>query len=112
MPKKRTPAKTKAETEERRVPLVWSFPDDLVSGYATNMLVQSGDNELYVSFFESPPPVLFTPDDAKSLESVKAECIARIVISPDRMPKFIEALQKQLDGFNLKKAAKKRAEAK
>jgi hypothetical protein len=87
--------------------MVWSFPDDLVSGYATNMLVQTGENELYVSFFEAPPPVLLAPEDVKSLESVKAECIARVVISPDRMPKFIEVLQKQLDAFNLKKAKKR-----
>ena len=87
--------------------MVWIFPEDLVSGYATNMLVQAGESELYVSFFEAPPPILLGPEDVKNLESVNAECIARIVISPDRLPKFIEVLQKQLDTFNLKKGGQK-----
>lgn len=107
MASKRTVTKAKASEKERQVPMVWSFPSDLVSGYATNMLVQTGESELYVSFFEAPPPVLFGPEDAKKLESVTAECIARLVISPDRVAKFIEVLQQQLNAFNEKKAGKK-----
>jgi hypothetical protein len=98
----------KAAAKERQIPVKWDFPEDLVSGYATNMVVQVGEHELFVSFFETPPPFVLTPQDAETLESVRAECIARIVIAPERMPKFIEVLQKQLDLFNeSKKAAAK-----
>jgi hypothetical protein len=107
MANKRTATKAKTPTKQRQIPMVWNFPVDLVSGYATNMLVQTGESELYVSFFEAPPPVLFGPEDAKKLESFTAECIARLVISPDRMAKFIEVLQQQLNAFNEKKKAKK-----
>ncbi len=100
---KKTPAKPAAQ--ERDIPLIWHIPEDLISGYATNMLVQIGDHELYVSFFETPPPILFGPKDVENLESVKAKCIARIVITPERMATFIELLQKQLDIFNEKKKA-------
>jgi hypothetical protein len=98
----------KAANPERTIPIVWDFPEDLVSGYATNMLVQVGEHELFVSFFETPPPLIFSPQDAEKLEGVRAECIARIVISPERLGKFIEVLQQQLETFNEnKKGAKK-----
>ena len=110
MPKKS--AKKAVLPDERQIPVNWTFPVDLVSGYATNMLVQSGESELYVSFFEVPPPVLFGPEDTKTLESVTAECIARIIISPDRLGKFIEVLQQQLKNFNQKKDNKQRSASK
>lgn len=105
MPKK-SANKAAAVRKNRPIPVNWTFPVDLVSGYATNMLVQSGESELYVSFFEVPPPILFGPEDSKNLESVNAECIARIIISPDRMGNFIEVLQQQLKNFNQKKVSK------
>ena len=84
--------------------MVWNFPDDLLSGYATNILVQTGEQELFISFFELQPPVLLTPEDATKLESVNAECIAKIIVTPERLTLFIEVLQKQLDAYNAKKA--------
>jgi hypothetical protein len=105
MTKKKPP--TKAKSKERVIPLIWNYPEDLISGYATNILVQNGEQELYVSFFEAQPPILLSPEDADKLESVKAECFARIIITPDRLAKFIEVLKKQLDVFNAKKAAEK-----
>jgi hypothetical protein len=105
MPKKLT---AKAANQEREIPIIWDYPEDLVSGYATNLLVQVGEHELFVSFFETPPPLLLAPRDVEKLENVRAECIARIVIAPERVPKFIEVLQRQLDLFNKnKKAAEK-----
>lgn len=97
-------AAKKKQTQERFVPTIWNFPDDLLSGYATNILVQLGDEELFVSFFELQHPVLLSPQDAKKLESVKAECIARIVVTPGRLSAFIDVLQKQLNIFKAKKA--------
>ncbi len=100
MPK--TP-KTKKKPQERNIPMVWKLPDDLLSGYATNMLVQTGEQELFISFFEIQHPVMLVPEDINKLESVNLECIAKIVITPERLATFIEVLQKQLAAFNEKK---------
>jgi hypothetical protein len=105
MPKKPT---NKLAAQEREIPLIWDIPEDLTSGYATNMLVQIGEHEFFVSFFEAQPPIIIKPQDVEKLESVRAECLARLVILPDRMEAFIEVLQKQLDIFK----ARKKAEAK
>lgn len=103
MPKART---KKKKPQDRVIPMVWDFPEDLWSGYATNILVQTGEEELYVSFFEARPPVILNKTDWEKVESVTAQCIARIVITPDRLAKFIDAMQQQLVAFNKKKAAK------
>jgi hypothetical protein len=96
-------ASAKKNTQERTVPTLWNIPDELLSGYATNILVQKGEEELYVSFFELRQPVLLTPEDAAKLESVTAECIARIVVTPKRLKAFVEVLQKQLESFESQK---------
>jgi len=83
--------------------VLWEIPEGLMSGYATNMLVQVSDQEFYLSFFEATPPIMFRPEDADKLEGVRAECIARIIVSPDRMAKFVDVMQQQLDTFNKKK---------
>jgi hypothetical protein len=112
MPKKPT---NKLAAQDRTIPLIWDIPEDLMSGYATNMLVQVGEHEFFISFFETPPPVLISPQDIEKLGSVTAECFARIVVAPERMQGFINVLQQQLDVYNKKKAElspKKKAEAK
>src|SRR4051812_37655618 len=99
----------KAIRIDREIPLVWNIPEEIMSGYATNMLVQAGEHEFFVSFFETPPPIIINPSDVEKLESVTAECIARVVISSERMESFIEVLQRQLDAFKeTKKANAKR----
>jgi hypothetical protein len=100
MPKPRTKKK-----KAREIPVIWNFPEELLSGYATNIIVQAGEQELYLSFFEARPPVLLSPEDVKKLESVTAEFIATIIVTPERLAKFIQVLQQQLEAFNKKKAA-------
>lgn len=95
---------SKPATQEREIPLAWNIPSDLRSGYATNMMVQVGEHEIFVSFFETTPPVIFKPADMEKVGSVTAECIARIVIAPDRMQAFIDVLQTQLGLYRKKKA--------
>jgi len=83
------------------IPIEWNISENIVARYATNMLVQSGENEFFVSFFESRPPLLLgTPEQiskqVNDLKSVKANCVAQIIISAEKMPSFIEALQTSL----------------
>lgn len=91
------------EPQERQIPIEWVFPEDLTSGYATNILVQIGQNEFFISFFEMSPPVIMNAADLDTIESVQAYCIARIIVTPDRLNEFIAVLQKQLNLYNEKK---------
>jgi len=89
------------QDSKREVTIEWHVPESIVNRYATNMVVQGTGEEFIISFFELLPPLLFgSPDDLEKLEnltSVRAECIARVTVSAERMPKFVQALQLQLE---------------
>jgi hypothetical protein len=88
------------QTEEREVPIEWIVPDSIVSQYATNMIIQHFEHEFILSFFETQPPLIIgipSKEQLESLKSVKSTCIARIVIAPERMQNFVNALQTNLE---------------
>lgn len=83
------------------LPLEWDVPEGIVARYATNMVVQRAENEFIISFFEVKPPlILGNPDQiaeqAKKLKSIRAICVAQIIVAADKMPSFVEALQKTI----------------
>jgi hypothetical protein len=83
------------------IPIEWDIPDNLVARYATNMVVQRLENEYLISFFEVKPPIILVePDEIESklkeLKSIRANCVAQIIISEDKMPSFVSALESNL----------------
>lgn len=99
-----TPKKTEKVKQVMTAPLKWVIPDYIITRFASNMLVQTIENEFKISFFEIKPPIRFKPSDPAPQE-VLAECVASVIVTPDRLPKFIEALQKHLDLYNSTKKA-------
>ena len=87
--------------DEPQLPIEWNVPDDIVARYVTNMVVQRAENEFIVSFFEIRPPLLLgNPDEiiekVKKMDSIRANCVAQIIVAADRMPVFVEVLVKNL----------------
>jgi hypothetical protein len=96
-----TTKKKKAIEENSKHPLAeieWHFPENIISRFTTNMTVQRIENEFKVSFFELVRPIILDPNDPKwkSITSIRADCVASIIVTADRLPKFIEVLQEQL----------------
>jgi hypothetical protein len=90
--------------EGRKLPIEWYFPGDITSRYATNLVVQSTEHEFTISFFEIRQPILLgDPEDRKAqleqIKSIRAECVARIIVAGERMAEFVDVLQKRLDIF-------------
>lgn len=84
------------------LPIDWHFPENLQSRYANHMLVQFDEHEFHVSFFEAAPPILIgSPEELdrrlKELKSIRATCVARIVIPQGKMQDFITALQSSFE---------------
>lgn len=93
---------------EKGVPIEWHVPEEIVSQYANNMVVQHTDNEFIVSFFETLPPLIIgSPEDTRAqfdeVKEVRAKCLARIIIPPNKMKDFIQALNGNLAKFLSKK---------
>jgi len=106
----REPAETKERlmTENanpKALPLKWVVPEDLVSRYANNFTIQHTEYEFVISFFETfPPLVLGSPDERQAqleqLESVPAKCVARIVVSPERVQDLVQILAANLETYH------------
>ena len=99
---------TRHTMEEKLVPVEWHYPEELLSRYATNMIVQHSDHEFVIQFFEVLPPlVLGTPEEQKvqlgGIKSVRAECVARVIVAPERMPEFVRVLQDNLEKYHSKR---------
>jgi len=91
--------------ENYQLPIEWYVPDDLVSRYVTNMLVQQTAHEFIISFFESyPPVVLGSPEEQreklKSLSSARATCVARMIVAVERMPEIVQVLHEALARYS------------
>ena len=84
----------------------WILPsDEITTPFASNMLVQTMEDEFKVSFFEIKPVIRLNESDPIP-SKVKAVCVASVIITADRLPRFIKVLQDQFNKYNLKKQAK------
>jgi hypothetical protein len=98
-------AKDKSIKGGKRLPIQYHVPDHIQSQYATNLLVQNTEHEFILSFFELQEPFLIgdTPEEIEQqleqLRSVRATCVGRVIIAADRMPAFIDAMQKNLEKY-------------
>ena len=105
--KEHTPM-SEAEQDEQHgiiLPVDWHFPEGIQSRYANNTLVQAGQFEFIISFFEMQLPALLGPPEdniakLKEMGKVRAECVSKIIISPELVPGLIDALQTELDKFS------------
>jgi hypothetical protein len=92
------------ESERKRVSIEWHVPEHVKSRYANNIVVQHSRHEFTVSFFEAHPPLILGSAEERQaqldqVETVRAECVARIIVSASQMPEFVEVLQANLDKY-------------
>jgi hypothetical protein len=85
-----------AEEKNVQIPIEWRYPDYTISRYATNLIVQKTPHEYILSFFEVHPPLILGAESIDKLESVAADCVARIIVAAGKMPDFVAVLQEQL----------------
>jgi len=91
--------------KEAGIPIEWYMPEGTMTPFASNMLIQTMENEFKISFFELKPAVRI--EDSEPLPSkIRADCVASVIVTADRLPKFIAALQTQLDKYIAKKQSK------
>jgi hypothetical protein len=101
------------ESEEVALSIDWHVPEGLQSRYANNILVQAGPYEFIISFFEAQIPMLTgSPEENRArlteLGKIRAECVSKIIVSPELMPGLINALQIELDKYQSQKLNQQR----
>ena len=94
-------AKTKIaqETKEAKaVPIKWNIPDAMNSVYSQSVLVQVMENEFKIMFFELKPQPRLNKEDPPE-KTVQANCVASVILHPQKVISLINALQRQLKVF-------------
>ena len=96
------------ESHNKSLPILWHVSENIQSRYASNVFVQAGEQEIFLSFFETVLPILTgSPEEnvAKLIEQggVRAECVARIIVDPELVPKLIQALETTLNAYRTTK---------
>jgi hypothetical protein len=84
------------------LPISWVTAPEITSKYANHVIIQTGPEETYVSFFEARPPHVTGSNEeverkAKEIKSIEAKCVARIVMPRSLLAKMTTAFQKLLD---------------
>lgn len=95
MAKNKNVKKTKRKVE---VPIEWNIPDTVITRFASNMLIQTIENEFKISFFELKPKILLGPSE-EIPKKILADCVASVIVTANKLPQFINALQKHLDAY-------------
>ena len=97
------------QSDEITLHVNWHFPEGLQSHYGNNVLVQAGQSEFIISFFEMQLPILLGPPEEnkaklKEMGSIQAECVSKVIIPPSLVKGLIDALQTELDKFSSQKS--------
>jgi len=85
-----------------KVPIKWNIPPTIITRFASNMVIQTLENEFKISFFEIKPEIRVDPSE-EIPDEVLADCVASVIVTADKMPSFIEILQQQLDKHSKRK---------
>lgn len=101
-------------TVEGGVPIEWYDGGGIITRYVTNMVVQGSRDEFILGFYEIKRPIILgTPEEQleqlKTLSAVRANCVARIVVTPRKLKEFLELLndnyQQYLSGLDAEENA-------
>jgi len=83
------------------LPIEWYVPEGLITPFASNMTVQNVENVFKISFFEIKPPMLLGQADPPP-SKIRADYISSVIVTPEKLQQFINALQRQLDKYKIK----------
>ena len=94
------------------LPINLHVPDTIHNQYVHHVIVQPGQNEITLFFFETHiPPYVGSPEANREYllkQSVRFECVSKLVVAPQLVPEIIKALQVGLDDYNAGKAREER----
>ncbi len=88
----------KPQKQEPGLPFEWLIPDCVPTHRVTNVVIETSGDEFILSFFEHRGPFITDASalkKAKELKAVKALCVARICITPERLERFVKAFNQQ-----------------
>lgn len=90
-----------------KVPIEFNISPTIITRFASNMVIQTLENEFKILFFEVKPKIRLDPSD-KIPDKVLADCVASVIVTADKLPNFIQILIEQFDKYNESKKTPKK----
>lgn len=92
------------------LPIDLHVSDTIHNQYIHNVIVQPGQYEITLLFFEAHiPPLAGSPEENREYliqkGSVRFECVSKLVVAPQLVPDIIKALQVGLDNYHASKTS-------
>lgn len=81
------------EDETVSLNIVHHFPEGLNLTFCDNVAVQHTPTEFTITFAQVRQPLVATASEYEAMKTVRAEVVARIVLTPAKMLEFIKSLQ-------------------
>ena len=75
--------------------LEYVLPDDLIPHYSDGLIVTRTESVFVLSFLQSEPPLVTSDQELIKKGKVRSKCVARLFITPDKFPSFLDVLNKQ-----------------
>jgi hypothetical protein len=87
-----------------KVPVRWVVPEGMLTLAPTNIVVQYIEGEFIISLFEGRPPILLGSKEEvfkqlKTHGEIPVYCLARFVLSPQRMEDFVRVVGENLQRY-------------
>lgn len=82
-----------SEDEQISLNIVHHFPENLPLVFSDNVAIQHTPSEFIVTFSQVRQPLVGKAEDYEKMESIRADVVARIVLTPAKMAEFLQALQ-------------------
>lgn len=92
----------------KHVPITRTYPTDLQTHFVVSIVVQHQADHFILSFFEIwPPPILGETEEEKAqqleaVSSIEAKCVARLVVTPDKMGEFLDVMNENYTNWQRK----------
>jgi len=93
-----------SKNKQVSVPMEWVVPENIKPEYASDLVVQSLSDVFQIYFFQVNPPFIIGTQEEKlqqltNLDSVKANCVSRLIVTPSKLEEFIDTMKSQLDKY-------------
>ena len=93
----------KVEPELVALPLAREIPSGQIGVLSNHFVIQHDGPEFHLLFFQTQPPIVLADTEEErrkaleEIQSVRSVCIARIIVSAERLPSIISAMQENLE---------------
>jgi hypothetical protein len=90
------------QIEAKEVPIKWNIPDDIITRFTNNIIIQKVENVFKISFFEVKPDIHLGSSKDTTTTEVQAYCVASVVMTPNKLADLKRILERQLELFQTK----------